>query len=334
MTTRIRIVRAARNAALALLLVAGIANAAAIVWSVRTARADELRYPPVGRFVEIDGARVHYLRLGTPDASAPTLVFLHGASTSLMDAVPDFLPALAEHFEVVAIDRPGHGYSERGEPDPDSGWVDPAAQARRVAGTLRALDIERAVWIGHSWAGAVVTSALLELGPEEAAAGVVLAGAIYPWDTGTAWHAQASARPVIGAWFAYTFIEPVGRLALDPALEHTFAPEPVPANYVEETATLLSLRPTTYRANARDLTRLSGWLEDVASRYPDIDRPLLSIAAGADRIVPPVRHADRLEAARPETETVTLEGAGHGLLHTRTARIVEEIADFVRRLET
>ena len=324
----------------ATLLAAGLA-----AWSARTARADEADHPPAGRFVEVDGARVHYVRRGPapssdpssdpssiPSSGDPTLVFLHGASTSLLDAVPALLPALAERFDVVAIDRPGHGYSERGAPAPGSGWVDPLAQAERVAGALDALGVERPVWIGHSWAGAVTLAALLELPEDDVAAGVVLAGAIYPWDTGSPWHVELAALPVVGPLFAAVAIEPAGRLALEPALRYTFAPEPVPEGYVEATGTLLSLRPRTYRHNAVDLTRLSGWLEDASARWPEIDRPVLSIAGGADRVVPPARHAERLEAARPATTSVTIDGAGHGLIHTRAARIADEIEAFAAGL--
>lgn len=277
--------------------------------------------------------RVHYLRGGRSDAGErPALVFLHGASTSLVDAVPALLPRLARDFDVVAIDRPGHGYSERGDPSPVSGWVDPAVQARRVAGALRALGVRDAVWAGHSWAGSVVLSALLELPAEDVRAGVVLAGAIYPWDTGTAWYAELAAVPVLGAWFAHTLVEPAGRRALDAAVRSTFAPEAVPPDYVERTALALSLRPDVYRDNAVDLARLSDWLVDVSPRWPAIDRPVLSIAAGADRVVPPVRHAERLEAARPETTSLTLDGAGHGLIQTRAEDIGTAIGEFVRTL--
>ena len=327
-----------------LLAAATLVAAGLAAWSARTARADEAAHPPAGRFVEVDGARVHYLRRGpapsSPDPSSgpssggPTLVFLHGASTSLLDAVPALLPALAERFDVVAIDRPGHGYSERGAPAPGSGWVDPLAQAERVAGALDALGVERPVWIGHSWAGAVTLAALLELPEDDVAAGVVLAGAIYPWDTGSPWHVELAALPVLGPVFAGVAIEPAGRLALEPALRYTFAPEAVPEGYVEATGTLLSLRPRAYRHNAVDLTRLSGWLEGVAPRWSRIERPVLSIAAGADRVVPPARHADRLEAARPATTSVTIDGAGHGLIHTRAARIADEIEAFAAGLGT
>ena len=271
---------------------------------------------------------------GAPDADpgdgrAPTLVFLHGAGTSLLDAVPTLLPRLAERFDVVAIDRPGHGYSDRGSPAPDTGWVDPAAQARRAAGALEALGIERAVWIGHSWAGAVVLAALATLDPGDASAGVAIAGALYPWpDPPSPIHALG-ATPVAGAAFAHAFVAPVGRARLDGAVARAFAPEPVPPGLAAATGLALSLRPGAFRHDAVDRTRLSGWLEGAAPGWAAVDRPLLSIAAARDRVVPPARHAARLERERPATRTVVLPGAGHGLIHTRADRVAREIGAFV-----
>lgn len=73
-------------------------------------------------------------------------LLLHGASTSLLDFHASLVPPLAQRHRVVAIDRPGHGYSERpasGAILPGAGrihdaaadrsradWPDPAEQAR------------------------------------------------------------------------------------------------------------------------------------------------------------------------------------------------------------
>ena len=278
---------------------------------------------------------MHYLRRGpAPGPGDPTLVFLHGAGTSLLDAVPALLPALAARFDVVAVDRPGHGYSERGDASPVSGWVDPAVQARRVADALDALGVERAVWIGHSWAGSVVLAALAGLDASEADAGVVIAGTLYPWPDPPPWHRTLGATPVAGALFARSAVVPAGRRLLPAALERAFAPEPVPEGYAHATGLALSLRPDAFRHDAVDRTRLSGWLEGASPGWAGIDRPILSIAAGRDAAVPPARHADRLERERPATRTVVLPEAGHGLLQTRTGRVAAEVGRFVDGLGT
>lgn len=337
----------------------------ALSWGLALHSEDE--HPPIGRFVDVDGLRVHLNDRGAPpgDPSAPVVVLLHGASTSLLDFEPSLAPALAAAFRVVSVDRPGHGYSERGTPrasrgaseydsseidltaadrsenDPtdddaergtsDRPWLDPYAQAAVVRGALEALGIERAIWIGHSWAGSVVLAALLEE-PEHVRAGILLGGATHPWEGGSAWHAELAARPLLGRAFAWQYVEPGGRLSLDAAIESVFSPEPVPADYVERTGVTLSLRPWTYRHNAEDLTRLSTHLDAQSDRYPTIERPLLSITGTADDVVPAWNHDARLAEQLPALRSVALEGAGHAFHHTRTARVAELVAAFVRNL--
>ena len=67
----------------------------------------EQRYPPAGQFVTVHGLRLHYIRRG----SGPTLVLLHGSEGFWQDfqAVMDLL---ALQYDVIAFDRPGHGYSD------------------------------------------------------------------------------------------------------------------------------------------------------------------------------------------------------------------------------
>ena len=336
---------------LAVALVLWNAGLLALSWGLAT-RSESL-HPPIGRFVDVDGRRVHVRDRGTPpdDPSAPVVVLLHGASTSLLDFEPALAPALADTFRVVSVDRPGHGYSERGSSRPpgaataldraapdaagraasDPPCIDPYAQAAAARAALEALGIERAVWIGHSWAGSVVLAALLEEA-DHARAGVLLGGVTHPWKSDDAWHAELAARPLLGPLFAWQYIEPGGRLSLDAAIASVFAPERVPPGYVEQTGVTLSLRPWAYRRNAEDLTRLSAHLEAQSTRYPTIERPLLSITGSADDVVPPENHDARLALQLPALRSVTLEGAGHAFHHTRTARVAELVTAFVRNL--
>jgi len=298
----------------------------ALSWALAT--ASERAHPAIGSFVDVDGRTVHLHDHGAPpdDPGAPAIVLLHGASTSLLDFESGLAPALAGRFRVVTIDRPGHGYSARG-----STWPDPYAQATSARRALEAIGIDEAIWVGHSWAGAVVLAALLDE-DDHARAGVLIAGATHPWEGGGAWHAELAARPLIGQVFAWQYIESAGRLVLDEAIASAFAPEPVPRDYVERTGVTLSLRPDTYRANAVDLTRLSAHLERQSMRYPALRRPLLSITGTADEVVPAWNHDARLAAQVPSLESVALEGAGHAPHHTRTARVAELVTGFVERL--
>ena len=83
----------------------------------------ERRYPPTGRFVEVEGCRLHYREEGPErDAARGTVVLLHGASSNLVESMLGLGARLSQRHRVIALDRPGHGWSERkrclGEAEP------------------------------------------------------------------------------------------------------------------------------------------------------------------------------------------------------------------------
>ena len=131
-------------------LLVGVAGAIA-TW--RLSRAAEADHPPIGRFIDVEGARLHFVDEGT----GPALVLLHGAGGNLRDFEPSLVPALRDRFRLVRVDRPGSGYSRVTDGD----WPDPNRQAALVLELLAELGVDEAIWVGHSWGGAVVMAALL-----------------------------------------------------------------------------------------------------------------------------------------------------------------------------
>jgi pimeloyl-ACP methyl ester carboxylesterase len=293
----------------------------------------EARYPPVGELARVDGIRLHYSVSGPAHADTAPIVLLHGASTSLLDFQASLIPPLAESHRVIAVDRPGHGYSAR--PSAASlaashGWPDPAVQAHLLHELMRQLDVQRPVLVGHSLAGAVVLAYLLAY-PDEAQAGVLLAGGSHPWKGGVAWYNDLAGVPVLGPLFAYTMPLTLGRLKLAEGLEFAFTPNTPPPNYLRRTGVELTLRPRTFLANAEDIRQLSPFLERQSAHYAYIRRPLLLITGDADSVVPAWNHADRLVAQAPLAELVRLPGIGHGLHHVATDEVVALIDEFSRR---
>jgi uncharacterized protein len=61
--------------------------------------------------------RVRYITINNNCSS--TLFFIHGAPASLMESKEYFIdPQLRKNFNMIAIDRPGYGRSEYGNPEP------------------------------------------------------------------------------------------------------------------------------------------------------------------------------------------------------------------------
>ncbi len=102
--------------------------------------------PPQEIFVTANGLNFHLIDWG---GRGEWLVFLHGLASQahIWDLVA---PRLIDSFRVVALDQRGHGLSDK----PDSGY-DFATITTDLEAALTALNIDRAVLIGHSWGGNV-----------------------------------------------------------------------------------------------------------------------------------------------------------------------------------
>ena len=125
----------------AITIALGVAAAlgGAALYNRAQARRAERDNPPVGRFLEVDGTRLHYLDEGPGDATTtgvgeePPVVLLHGNTVTLDDwIVSGVFDLIARSRRVVAFDRPGFGYSERPR---DRSWT-PAAQAHLLRRAL------------------------------------------------------------------------------------------------------------------------------------------------------------------------------------------------------
>ena len=153
--TRRALAHAPRPGAITIALGVAAALGGAALYNRAQARRAERDNPPVGRFLELDGTRLHYLDEGPADAATtgvggdPPVVLLHGNTVTLDDwIVSGVFDLIARSRRVVAFDRPGFGYSERPR---DRSWT-PAAQARLLRRACRRLGVERPVVVGHSWA--------------------------------------------------------------------------------------------------------------------------------------------------------------------------------------
>jgi len=127
-------------------------------------------------FLNVDGARVRYLRAG----SGRPLLLIHG----IVGAAENWrrnIPALAEHATVYALDLVGMGKSER-VPGLSAGLEE---TARRVLATMDALRIARADVAAVSHGGAVAMT-MAAIAPERVRSLILLAPA-NPYSTAADW---------------------------------------------------------------------------------------------------------------------------------------------------
>lgn len=287
----------------------------------------EREFPPIGTFLSVGGLDLHVVDLPGKDASAPTIVVLHGTASSLRDPLAALGADLEGRARVIFIDRPGHGYTA----DEAGAYAGLADQADLVAYLLDGLGIERAVLLGHSFGGSVAAAFTVQH-PDRAAGAVLVAPATHPWDDGFAWSRGLMEAPVVGAFLTDTLATPLALSMLDSSVAQVFAPEPMPAGLVDATGAPLAVRPEAMRATNREVTTLNERLAALTPLYADIRVPVTVIAGDADHVVPIDQHARRFAALVPEARLVTLKGAGHMLHHTNTATVLDAVDDVLAKV--
>lgn len=263
--------------------------------------------PPVGAFIDIDGARIHYVHVPRPATSdLPAIVFIHGASANLKDQMLPLRPLLEGRAEMLFFDRPGHGWSERG-----AGNEDPAGQARTLAHLMERLGIKQAIIVGHSFGGAT-TAAFARDYPKQTLGLVFLSAATHPWPGGaTSWYYSLTTIPLIGRLFSETLVYPAGSLQMNSSTECVFAPNKVPDRYLAAASIPLVLRPAAFRANATDVEGLYRYVLKAQPGYHEIDAPTVVISGDHDTVVYEEIHSIGLARDIPGAELVWVRNLGH-----------------------
>ena len=279
-------------------------------------------YPPVGDFVAVEGLRLHYQKRGKLRDGVAPAVLIHGASGNLRDMMNALGDALATETCVIAFDRPGHGWSERG-----ADMASPTAQAQLIRNALRELGIERPVILGHSWGGAVAAAYAVQFGDE--ISGVVpLSGALFPWPGGIAWYHDVIAMPVVGSVFLRTLITPAAQMLAPAGVAATFKPNEAPEGYAEAIGLPMIFRASEFGANSEDVRSLKENLAAQSARYGEISAPTIVITGNADFTVSPKIHSYAFHHAVKGSELIKLKGVGHMPHYARG----EIVADAVLRL--
>jgi pimeloyl-ACP methyl ester carboxylesterase len=287
----------------------------------------ERRFPPTGRFMEVDGCRLHYREEG-PAAPRGTIVILHGASSNLAESMLGLGWALARTYRVIAVDRPGHGWSER---LPGLGEAEPARQAALVADALRKLGVRNAVVVGHSWSGSVVPHFALDH-TDVAGAIFILSGITSPWPGGyIGWYRGLIASHLSWLWFR-TLAVPV-LLAFRPSMKRkTFRPQRPPEGIVEKGFIPLAFRPRAFEANMQDFAVMHDAVVRLSARYREIRLPAVVMAGDSDEIVWTDLHSRVFAREVPGAELIVMPGIGHMPQYADRQSVLSAIETLAERI--
>jgi pimeloyl-ACP methyl ester carboxylesterase len=279
----------------------------------------ERDHPARGRMIEVAGGNLHVVDIG-PRGSGPPIVMIHGASSNLEVMRQPVGERLARTRRVILIDRPGHGWSTRARLEDST----PEIQARMITDALAALGVHRAVFVVHSWAGALGARIALDY-PASVAGLVMLAPVAYPWPGGVGRYNRLIATPVLGPLLAHTITLPLGLILAQPGARGVFQPQAMPDGFVENTATALLLRPREFIANAHDLVTLKAAVAEQAPRYAEIKAPVTIITGDADKTVSTDIHSRPFAATAPNVKLIVLPGVGHMVQNAAPDLVIHEV---------
>ncbi|WP_419827490.1 alpha/beta fold hydrolase [Sphingomonas sp.] len=296
---------------------ASVAGGLALYSSLAALRAERL-VPRDGGFVEVDEARLHYVEAGR----GPAIVMVHGLAGQLRNFTYALTELLAAEFRVIALDRPGSGYS----PLPPAATRTLRGQGALIGHFVEALGLDRPLLVGHSLGGALSLS--LALDRPDLLRGLALIAPLTQAIAGVPrvfrpfHHPSALKRRLI----AHMLAVPLGTIGQGKARRVIFSPDAVPEDYGTRGGGTLAVRPSAFYAASSEVCVGTGELVGMAARYPDLAVPLGILFGRGDRILSPALHGERTVAAVPGAELTLIDG-GHMIPLTAPAAV----ADWIRR---
>jgi len=262
------------------------------------------------RFVQADGMTWHVQLMG--QGNLVLLVHGTGSATHSWRALA---PLLAQHFRVLALDLPGHGFTT----SPPSHKLSLPGMAHSLQSLLAALQLSPDLAVGHS-AGAAVL-ARMSLDGLIAARGLVsLNGAFLPPEglAGQVFSPLAkllAGVPFLPDLFAWRASD---RAVVERLIRDT-------GSSIEPAGvTLYGRLVADPRHAAAALAMMANWdLEPLLRDLPRLGPKLMLVAAGNDRAVPP-EAALRVRRLVPGSILATLPGLGH-LAHEERPDLTAEL---------
>lgn len=272
------------------------------------------------RYVNVDGMNVRYIKAG----QGPPLVLLHTLRTQL-DMFRKIISTLSQHFEVYAVDYPGHGFS-----DIPSVEYRPELFVNSVTEFLEQMDVRNAIVCGESIGGTIALVLAARHIPH-----VQRAIAINPYDYDSGRGLRRSSGianlifglndfPLVGSTVQrlrqYRIFQKVmkGGVARKGALPPTLLREMYEVGN----------RPGHYRAFMSLVSYWPEW-EKARAEYNQIDVPVLLVYGDHDWSHPDEREANR--RAIHGAQMTVVKDAGHFLALDAPEALIQLVRDFTRR---
>ncbi len=287
------------------------------------AKKAERDNPPAGRFIHVDGARLHYIERGSGDA----LVLLHGNGSMIEDFESSGLIDLAaKNFRVIVFDRPGFGHSDR----PRNVVWTPEAQAELIKHALDRLKVSNATVLGHSWGASVAVTMALKY-PDLVRGLVLASGYYYPTARPDVVAMGAPALPLVGDIFSHTLSPLISRAIWSLMMAKIFGPRSVPEKFGAFPKEM-ALRPSQIRASAAESALMIPDAFKLRDQYAKLKMPVVIIAGEQDRLIDIDTQSARLHSDVAQSRFRRVAGNGHMIQQTATDQVMSAIREVMAGL--
>lgn len=248
-------------------------------------------------FVQAAGVRWHVQQFG----SGPVLLLIHGTGGS-SHSWRDLMPLLAREFSCVAVDLPGHGFSEM----PSGDQLSLSGMSRALGTLISRLQLKPVVVVGHS-AGAAIAAQLCLREQVPADLVVSLNGAFLPFDglAGLVFPQVArlmASNSIASRLFAWRAAD---RAAVRRLIENTGSRLDARG---EELYGRLVRNPVHVSAALGMMARWN--VTSLLAGLPTLGSRLHLVAGETDRAVPPAQ-SRAVQRLVPGASLTMVEGAGH-----------------------
>lgn len=255
-----------------------------------------------GRFVQVNGQRIHYYEGG----SGPTLLVVHGVASRAADAALLYRALMRTH-RVLAPDLLGYGESDK----PENASYTVRMQTDVVRGFMDAMQVRDADVMGISMGG-WVTLKLAAEHPERVRKLVLVSSAGVQFET-TLHERSFSARNLAE-------LRESLRLQTDNA-------DRIPTFVLKDILRRSQKRQWITRRSMRSMLTTRDDLLD--GRLQTVKMPVLLVWGTRDRIVP-YSVASLMKREMPHARLVTLEGCGHLAIVECRERALPAITTFLQ----
>lgn len=278
----------------------------------------EARYPPLGSLYQVGDQQVH----ATDQGQGQPVIMIHGASGNVRDFTFDLTSPLAEKYRVIAMDRPGFGYSTRSTQD--EAWH-PSAQAAQLRTAAKEMGVEKPILVGHSWGSSVALAWALDA-PDEVAGVVAASGAMMPWGTLANVVNSLGVNNLIVGYYNRSMTRRAETGGIEDFIDRAFRPQSPPPGYTDYIGGALAVRDKTVAANGDDLANTQTALLELSIRYGELSVPLEVMHGDSDWLLSFDQHALGIANAAPNVRVTRLPGVGHMAHHARPDVLAEAIA--------